>query len=110
MTGFIVSAFAISPLPMSYLALYLVNPDNLEPDTKVPGQDDLIFGEEVANKVPYFLRVFSAVCFILGIIGVLMILDPIDDTLDNTSTPSNRNKSNEIELQEFPAKPIQETT
>ena len=94
MTGFIVSAFAISPLPMSYLAFYLVNPNNLKQDTKVPGQDELIFGKQVAENVPYFLRVFSCVCFLIGLIGIAMVLDPIEEDYeiqeDLNEVPKNK--------------------
>ena len=79
MTGFIVSAYAIGPIPLSYLAFYLINPNNLKADTKIPGRNDLIFGKEVAENVPYFLRVFSGVCFVIGMIGVALILDPLHE-------------------------------
>ena len=93
---------------MSYLALYIINPNNLEPDTKIEGQEELIFGEEIAKNVPKFMRIFAAVCFVIGVIGVILVVDPLEDDDDddnnnsNTKNQNDQSKSKEIELHELP--------
>ena len=82
-SGLVLSAYALSPLFTSYLALYAINPDNQR--QSVVGDDGRkYFPEEVAMRVPGFLRVFGLVCFVVGFTGTFMVTEPlVDDSPGN---------------------------
>lgn len=75
-SGAVLSAYALSPLFTSYLALYAVNPHN-ESQTLLGDDGKHYFTEEVAMRVPGFLRMFGVVCAIIGYLGTFMVLEPI---------------------------------
>lgn len=80
--GIILSAYAISPLFTSQIALYAINPENkpqIFKDMGETGKKIRVFEDEVALRVPNFLKWLGLVCFIMGISGVLMILEPIKE-------------------------------
>jgi MFS family permease len=45
----------------------------------VDGKEGHFFPVEVAENVPKFLRWFGVACFLVGVFGVLLIFDPIED-------------------------------
>jgi hypothetical protein len=62
------------------LAFYLINPKNLQQElVMVDGKEGHFFPVEVAENVPKFLRWFGVACFLMGVTGVLLIFDPIED-------------------------------
>lgn len=77
-SGIILSAYALSPLFTSQIALRLINPEN-KPQISIIVNDEEIrnFDESVAMNVPTFLRWFGLICFIIGMTGVLLIWDPV---------------------------------
>ena len=78
-SGVILSAYALAPIPSSALALWLVNPDN-QPEIKTP--EGYFFGPEVARNVPRFLKIFSLGVFTVSFVGMLMILEPLPMTYE----------------------------
>jgi len=73
-SGILLSAYAICPVFTSILALYMVNPNNLQQEEVMHnGEIIYVFGKEVAMNVPSFLRWFGVICFITGSLGVCMI-------------------------------------
>ena len=79
-SGIILSAYALAPIGTSIIALKIINPDNVSP-TK--DGEFSYFGPEVYMNVPRFLRTFGVFCFCLGIVGILMIMEPIPEEEDN---------------------------
>jgi Major Facilitator Superfamily len=88
-SGIVLSAYALSPLFTSYLALYTVNPGNIPP-VEDPLTGKKYFPDEVADQFPYFLRLFGVVCFILGIGGTFLVWEPL--------SPEDELKGNEYEM------------
>ena len=79
--GILVSAYAIAPLFMSQIALYLINPNN-EREVQDEVTKQFYFEESVAQNVPYFLRFFGIFCFVLGLAGVFLIWEPVEGIVD----------------------------
>ena len=75
-SGMVLSAYALSPLFTSFLALYAINPDNLR-QTDIADNGKKYFPEEVAHRVPDFLRLFGIVCAVVGYTGTFMMLEPL---------------------------------
>lgn len=88
-SGIVLSAYALSPLFTSYLALYTVNPDNIAP-VEDPLTGKKYFPDEVANRFPYFLKLFGVVCFIVGMLGTFLVFEPL--------SPEDELKGNEYEM------------
>lgn len=80
-SGIILSAYAIAPIFTSVLALKICNPGNLQQETVVDSmdQDIKVFPDEVGQNVPQFLRYFGVFCWVMGMTGVSLIQEPIDD-------------------------------
>jgi len=76
-SGTVLSAFAVAPLLTSQIALFAINPSNAK-QTVVEADGAQYFDTQIANRVPFFLRMFSIVCALMGCLGTLMILDPIE--------------------------------
>lgn len=70
-SGILLSAYALAPIPSSIIALYIINPKNMDAD------DEGFFPDEVAKKMPNFFRIYSIGSFIFGMAGVFMIIDPL---------------------------------
>ena len=75
-SGMVLSAYALSPLFTSYLALFAINPDNAR-QTLQGSDGKLYFDESVASRVPGFFRMFGVVCLIVGYAGSFMIIEPL---------------------------------
>ena len=75
-SGTILSAYALAPFGTSMIALMIVNPENKAP---VKDGEFSYFQEDVFRNVPRFLRIFGTFCFVLGITGILLILEPLDE-------------------------------
>lgn len=75
-SGILLSAYALAPIPNSFLALKLVNPDNVREIELPDGRK--FFPEDVAKNVPFFLRTFAIMVFSLGVFGILFIKEPIE--------------------------------
>ena len=82
-SGIILSAYAISPLFTSIIVLKIINPLDIPP-VKYANDTYSYFTADVYNNYPRFLFVFGTICFVTGIIGILLILDPIDDDIDSS--------------------------
>lgn len=76
-SGILLSAYALAPMGTAYLALKLINPDNLPAEVK---GDVTIYPKIIANNYPFFMKIFSGVCFIIGVIGVGLIVEPDEIT------------------------------
>ena len=77
-SGIVLSAYAICPVFTSVFALYIINPNNQKQEEVLHnGETIWVFGAEVAMNVPYFLRWFGVFSFVMGMLGVALILDPI---------------------------------
>lgn len=74
-TGVVFSAFGLSSFFFGFITTYLVNPENEKP--KVPDDgtitSDSLYSIEIANKVPHMLRVNTAICAVLAILGLIGI-------------------------------------
>lgn len=70
-SGILLSAYALAPIPSSFVALYIINPHNKDAD------DDGYFPDDVAENVPDFFRVFAVGSFVFGMIGVFLITEPL---------------------------------
>lgn len=88
--GVLLSAYALAPIPNSFLALKIVNPDDVKEIELPDGRK--FFPADVANNVPFFLRVFSVMIFCLGMLGVMFIKEPID--IENLEILSNGKSEN----------------
>lgn len=78
-SGIKLSAFALAPIPMSFFAIYIINPNNIEepkPEEGVPAY----YPKSVADNVPTFILIFSVGFFFIGMLGVLMITEPLSTT------------------------------
>jgi MFS family permease len=75
-SGTILSAYALAPFGTSMIALMIVNPENKAP---VKDGEFSYFQADVHQNVPRFLRIFGTFCFILGICGILLIIEPLDE-------------------------------
>ena len=75
-SGTILSAYALAPFGTSMIALMIVNPENKAP---VKSGEFSYFQEDVFRNFPRFLRVFGTFCFILGMLGILLIIEPLDE-------------------------------
>lgn len=75
-SGILLSAYALAPIASSFIALYIVNPDNIKADK------DGVFPKEVAKNVPKFLKIFGAGALVFGMLGVLLIFDPYPTSLE----------------------------
>lgn len=90
--GVLLSAYALAPIPTSYLALKLVNPDDIDQVVLPDGRK--MFPAEVADNVPFFMRVLSAVVFTVGMTGVMMIKEPISSNeIDSSMLTINASDS-----------------
>ena len=82
-SGLVLSAYAISPLFTSILALWAINPNNEKQTLK--GEDGRnYFGDAVALRVPYFLRLFGVICALIGYIGCFCVWEPLYVESDGT--------------------------
>jgi MFS family permease len=72
-SGIILSAYALAPILSSFVSHRLINPENIDV-VEVDGTK--VFPQEIADRTPNFIRVFTAVCFVLGTFGVLLIVEP----------------------------------
>src|SRR3990167_8008944 len=88
-SGIVLSAYALSPLFTSYLALFTVNPRNIPP-VEDPLTGKKYFPDEVADQFPYFLKLFGVVCFIVGIGGTFLVWEPL--------SPEDEIKGNDYEM------------
>lgn len=101
--GILLSAYAISPLFTSQIALRVINPGNRQQVVEVVGDEEKrYFGEEVAMRVPSFLRYFGLICFVVGMLGVLLILEPVEeDSEEEVGEGNSPNQSGKIAKQSF---------
>ena len=63
--------FGLGALVFNFILLNLMNPEN-EPLNKETKR----YSRDVANNLPYALRVMSAIYLALGLIGVFLITPP----------------------------------
>ena len=75
-SGLVLSAYAISPLFTSILALWAINPQN-EKQTDRGEDNKLYFSQEVAMRVPSFLKLFGVICAVIGYLGTFLVLEPL---------------------------------
>lgn len=74
--GVLLSAYALAPIPNSFLALKIINPHNVKEQELPDGRK--FFPDDVAKNLPHFLKVFSIMIFCLGFLGVFFIKEPIE--------------------------------
>lgn len=79
LSGVVLSSHALAAIPSSFLALWVINPDNKRPFL-VDGEE--VFEAGVVQNVPVFLRFFAILVLFLGVIGVFLIKDPISEEYD----------------------------
>ena len=76
-SGIILSAYALAPILSSFISQRMINPDNIDV-IEVDGQK--YFPQDIADRTPNFIRTFACISFVLGTIGILMIIEPtVDD-------------------------------
>lgn len=85
-SGILLSAYALAPIPSSFLALYIINPKNID------ANDDGYFPAEVAEKLPDFYRYFGLGMMIFGLIGVFLITEPL---------PINQKEEEELKMKQL---------
>ncbi|KEG01878.1 hypothetical protein YYE_03397 [Plasmodium vinckei vinckei] len=71
-SGFIISAFSLSPFLYCPLQTFIINKDNILPVLDGSASKELYFKVNVLNRVPYALFIQSIVFYILAIVGGLM--------------------------------------
>lgn len=85
-SGILLSAYALAPILSSFIALYIVNPNDEKPN------DSGVFPKEVANNVPKFMQIFGVGALILGMIGVIMIRPPYPTTREEENELNKKKK------------------
>lgn len=78
-SGIKLSAFALAPIPMSFIAIFIINPEDIEEPLSKNGED-VYFPKEVSDNVPKFILTFSIGFFLVGILSVALITDPLPVT------------------------------
>jgi MFS family permease len=95
-SGILLSAYALAPILSSSLAKFIVNPDDLEEYVLYPNLEPSVkyFPNEVANNIPKFLLYFGIGSFSLGMIGVLLIQDPLPTNAEEQAEANERSSRN----------------
>ena len=87
-SGIVISAYAISPLFTSFFALYVINPGNSR-QSDISDDSKYYFSEDVARRVPVFLRMFGVLCAVVGYGGTLMVMDPLTQDMEGRAHSSD---------------------
>jgi MFS family permease len=73
-SGMIVAGYGFGSFMFNFIAIALVNPDNITPGIKIDGAK--YFVESVYSNVPFMFRILSLCYLILGLIGVFLVRMP----------------------------------
>ena len=66
--GICMSGFGFGSVIFNYVIIELINPDNVKVD-----HDTHRFPEDIANNLPFTLRILALIYFVVGIIGALFL-------------------------------------
>lgn len=78
-SGLIVCGFGMGAFFLSYVAKYIINPDNYAPEIYNAQVKEYYFDHRVSDNVPFGIRVLSIIYLFTALIGVWLITDPTKD-------------------------------
>jgi hypothetical protein len=75
-SGLIVCGFGMGAFFLSYVAKFIINPDNIAPDIYNDHAKEYYFDERVALEVPGGIRILALIYLCTASLGCWLITDP----------------------------------
>ena len=96
LSGIMLSGNALSSAPSSALAHWYINPEDKQP---VNTPDGDFFPEDVARNVPKFFRLLGVVSFCLGMVGILLVTEPVEELDQTDFVAAAKDVSNSLDFE-----------